>query len=153
MVEKVEHKIIMKWNCCWILSIWIWCEFTGIHFEILATLKWNGGFKNKVRLRSWDWCCQWGVLRHLMCLKESSSPGPDGISPFTLRKCVLPLSLIFKKSWATFALPEDKLSSNNYRLISLISSVSKVLERVVCEQLLHFAFTHHIVPREQHGYF
>lgn len=110
------------------------------------------------------------VLRHLLCLKESSSPGPDGISPFTLRKCApaiaLPLSLIFRKSLATSALPRewlrasvtpifkggDKLSPNNYRPISLTSSISKVLEKVVCEQLLHFALTHHIVPREQHGF-
>lgn len=46
----------------------------------------------------------------------------------------------------------DELWPINYRPISLTSSVSKVWKRVVCDQLLHFALTHHIKRRKQHGF-
>lgn len=110
------------------------------------------------------------VLGCLLGLRASSSPGLDGLTPFTLRKCApaiaLPLTLIFRKSLSTSVLPNDwlrasvtpiykkgdKLSPENYRPISLTSTVSKVLEKIICEQLVQFALANNIIPPQQHGF-
>ena len=46
----------------------------------------------------------------------------------------------------------DAKELKNYRPVSCLSAASKVLEKVVCEQLTKFAETHKILPDNQHGF-
>ena len=46
----------------------------------------------------------------------------------------------------------DCKDPKNYRPVSCLPAASKVLEKVVCEQLTRFAETYHILPNNQHGF-
>lgn len=116
------------------------------------------------------WIDEETVEKYLLELKVDTSPGRDGITSRLLKYCAkamaVPLSTIFSKSFRDSCLPcdwlsatvtpifkkGDKLSPLNYRPISLVSSVAKVLERIICDQLIKFAMEHSIIPREQHGF-
>ena len=41
---------------------------------------------------------------------------------------------------------------SNYRPLSLLSTVAKVAERVVCDQLMTYLMTHDILTDSQHGF-
>ena len=95
------------------------------------------------------------VERVLASLDVSKAPGPDGVLPSILKCCskVLAPSLteIFNRSLSTGIFPsafklanitplvkskdEDPLAASNHRGISLNSILSKVLERIVQDQL------------------
>ena len=46
----------------------------------------------------------------------------------------------------------DKLEPNNYRPVSILPTVSKITERIVCEQLMTYLLDHNILCSEQHGF-
>ena len=46
----------------------------------------------------------------------------------------------------------DSSDVNNYRLVSLLSAASKVLEKVVCNQIIRFLETNGLLPENQHGF-
>ena len=46
----------------------------------------------------------------------------------------------------------DPKDPKNYRPISCLAAASKVLEKVVCEQLTRFVEIHHLLPDSQHGF-
>ncbi|XP_044766292.1 uncharacterized protein LOC123322410 [Coccinella septempunctata] len=46
----------------------------------------------------------------------------------------------------------DKLSPDNYRPISLLSAVAKVMERIISEKLLEFSLSNGLISDEQHGF-
>ena len=46
----------------------------------------------------------------------------------------------------------DVTDMKNYRPISCLPAASKVLEKVVCEQLTRFAETHKMLPNNRHGF-
>ena len=100
--------------------------------------------------------------------KCGKSPGPDGILPEvlvyggqTLKKFLFALLTIF---WTTQVLPADLINPNltilfkkgdrsdcgNYRGISLLSVVGKVLADILLQRL-HFVLTD-VYPESQHGY-
>ena len=92
----------------------------------------------------------------LMKLKRSHSSGPDGIPNVLLKNMAQvllgPLALLFKrrtavvfitKIWKTTRIvPILKKGStwkaSNYRLISLTSTVSKVIKRIITDQLMFY---------------
>lgn len=100
--------------------------------------------------------------------KLGKSPGPDGILPeilvyggLTLKRFLVTLFTIF---WATEQLPTDLVNPNitilfkkgnrsicgNYRGISLLSTVGKVIADIILQRLKSVIET--VYPESQHGY-
>ena len=46
----------------------------------------------------------------------------------------------------------DQKEMKNYRPVSCLTAASKVLEKVVCQQLTQFVETHKLLPNSQHGF-
>ena len=108
------------------------------------------------------------VLRKLSEIKVSKASGPDNISGFLLKSCgdifCGPLANLFRKALRSGAYPSQWKVANlvaihksgkrqniaNYRPISLLPRVSKVFEKIVCEQIMQ-----HVQPaiaEQQHGF-
>lgn len=103
--------------------------------------------------------------------KLSCSPGPDNISAVLLHRCsaslLRPLSLIMQQSFNTSSLPSmwktavvrpiykkgDKLDPANYRPISLISIVAKIMESIIVDDLRGFIEDCSLIPEAQHGFY
>jgi hypothetical protein len=110
------------------------------------------------------------ILRKLQTIKPTSCPGPDNISPSILRNCShplsFPLSLLMEQSFHSSTLPCDwrtayitpihksgnRLKANNYRPISLTSSVVKIMESIIVDRLDSFTSEFAIIPKEQYGF-
>jgi hypothetical protein len=76
-------------------------------------------------------------LSHIFNLSLST-----GIFPSKLKQCrVVP---IFKTG--------DQLECDNYRPISLLSSISKVLEKIVAEKLIHHLTSNDLLYMHQYGF-
>ena len=105
-------------------------------------------------------------LSKLHCNKAC---GPDGIHVNVLRNVLdfdKPLCILYKKSLLTSEIPQDwkdanitplfkkgsRLSSNNYRPISLTSQIVKILERIIYDQLMEHAVTNNLISCHQHGF-
>lgn len=108
------------------------------------------------------------LLQKLKCLDDSKGAGPDGISPFFIKRCseclVIPLLTIFNNSLSTEVFPKhwkiakvvpifkngDNTSVKNYRPISVLSTFGKVLESMVCSVMQsHFK---QYISLHQHGF-
>ena len=103
-------------------------------------------------------------------LKNKTSFGPDNISSKLLKiilpQIVDPLCHLFNLSFQTGYIPiqlklakvvpvfksGDKHSFTNYRPISLLSSISKLLEKIVAKQMVGFLNKHHILYANQYGF-
>ena len=67
------------------------------------------------------------------------------------------VTLIFPNKWKhphvlPFFKSGDKEEASNYRPISLLPILSKVLEKVVAMQLMHYLEANHILSNHQHGF-
>lgn len=111
-----------------------------------------------------------GVEKLLKGLKPGKAAGPDGIKTkilLELSKEISPiLTLIFKKSLLTGKVPEDwknahvspiykkgdKTNPENYRPISLTCICCKLLEHIVCSNIMKHADNHNILYPLQHGF-
>lgn len=109
------------------------------------------------------------VLAKLSRLNVRKGPGGDGIPTIFLRNCAdnlaLPLKILFNLSLSEGHFPAewkkalivpifksgDRQNVQNYRPISILSTVSKVFESLMYDHLLA-AFKTKIIP-EQHGFF
>ena len=103
-------------------------------------------------------------------LKPKSSAGHDNISSKLLRQIgdivAYPLSIIVKQSLCTGIFPHriklakvmplykkyDNKLSGNYRPISLLSSISKVFEKIVFDQLYDYLITNGLLFVSQYGF-
>jgi len=113
------------------------------------------------------------VERLLKSLDGSKAAGPDGISPLYLKRCsssfVLPITKIINESLSTGTFPDefktatvcpihksgDRTDASNYRPVSLLPIVSKLVEKVVHRQLMAFIEDNselHLLPPEQFAY-
>ena len=110
------------------------------------------------------------VLRKLETLKENKSSGADGISPKLLKlgaqHLAAPLTHLINESLAHGQVPTamkiakvlpiykgkgDQTECSNYRLISVLTVVSKVLESIVNEQLQTYLADNSIITLKQCG--
>lgn len=109
------------------------------------------------------------VEQKLLSLDVKKGAGPDGIPPLLLKKCSSalsnPLQKLFQLSFHSGVFPDawklsilfpiyksgDKADIKNYRGISILSSIPKVLESIITDDLF-FNFKH-VIAAEQHGFF
>ena len=100
------------------------------------------------------------MFRILSTLDGSKAVGIDGISPLFLRHCAValtpPLTRLFNLSLSSHSLPlewrtrlvkpifksGDKCNVVNYRPISLLPAVSKVLERIMYNNVIDYVCQH-----------
>ena len=103
-------------------------------------------------------------------MSKKKTAGRDGIS----QECLLlgqeilaaPLTTIINQSVNTGVFPSqwkeavvvpilkkgDAKDLKNYRPVNCLAAASKVLEKVVCEQLTRYTEVHGILPNSQHGF-
>ena len=110
------------------------------------------------------------VLNCLKALKTNTSPGPDLIHPFLLKNCATsiakPLYLIFCISLRTGTFPSiwkdahvtpihkggSITSIENYRPICILSSLSKVFEKIISKFLKDYLLDQNFIHHSQHGF-
>ena len=103
-------------------------------------------------------------------MKNKKSSGNDGIDNCLLKSIILyiasPLAHIFNLSLSTGSVPNsikiakvipifkkgDALETNNYRPISLLPSLSKVLEKLIFTRVTNFLCTNNIICENQFGF-
>jgi hypothetical protein len=108
------------------------------------------------------------VLKALLDLDVSKASGPDNLSPHVLKNCARQLapslSALFNLSMATGTIPEqwktanvvpifksgDKCDVSNYRPISLLCIVSKVMERCIVDHA--YGLVQEDIHPVQHGF-
>lgn len=110
------------------------------------------------------------VLSAINTLKPKNSSGTDEITAKMIKNCkteiALPLTDLINKSLRQGIFP-DKLKiakiypkyksgqtteTNSYRPISLISTFSKLIEKIVLNQLLQYLLQHNLLNSQQHGF-
>ena len=110
------------------------------------------------------------VYHALMKLKRSRSSGPDGI-PNVLLKSIAqvlsrPLALLFERCMVVVFIPKiwktarivptmkkrSPLKASNYRPISLTSTVSKVMECIITDQLMSCLSDNNLLSSQQFGF-
>ena len=103
-------------------------------------------------------------------LKPKLSSGPDNISTKLLKQMIpvimVPLVHLFNLSFQTGYIPmelktakvipiyksEENYLFTNYRPISLLSSLSKLLEKIVAKQVVGFLYKKQILYQHQYGF-
>ncbi len=108
------------------------------------------------------------IRRALERLDSQSAPGPDGIHPLLLRALSnlkhVPLTMLFQKCLDSYRLPRpwkyglmkpmfkggDSSTLSNYRPVTLTSTVGKIMEKLVVEELDKFLSGSPC--NEQHGF-
>ena len=122
-------------------------------------------------------CLDWieitrsNVFNTLQQLDTTKAPGPDRIHNIVLKSCASslcnPLTTLFQRSLSEGVLPSEwKLAEvtaiykhkgnrndpNNYRPISLTSSICKIMERIVNNALLKHLTTNNLITANQFGF-
>lgn len=110
------------------------------------------------------------VRKLLLKINPNKAMGPDDIHPRVLKEladCIyFPLFCIFRMSLDSGVVPEmwklanvtpifkkgDKLTTENYRPVSLTSQVCKLCEKLVRERIVNFFESNNIFCNEQHGF-
>ena len=110
------------------------------------------------------------VEKVVKVLNPKSSCGKDGISTILLKKIIpeikAPLTIIINQTLKTGIFPGklkiakvlplfkkgDKTVFTNYRPISLLSSISKIFERIIFDQLYKYFVTNKLSYSSQYGF-
>ncbi|XP_057299217.1 uncharacterized protein LOC130629860 [Hydractinia symbiolongicarpus] len=110
------------------------------------------------------------TMKHLQSLKRKKSVGLDDLPSWLLKDCMeviaSPLTYIINMSFETSTFPSDwkrtkvlplfksgaRSSVNNYRPISVIPAISKVIEKVVHEQLTAYLESNNLINNNQFGF-
>jgi len=106
----------------------------------------------------------------LLKLKVDKSPGPDGLHPRILKELgqviSYPLKIIFSKSLEEAHVPTAwklanvkpiykkglKSDKANYRPVSLLSVLNKVLETLISERIVDYLMKNGLISKYQHGF-
>ena len=111
------------------------------------------------------------IVSAIKATRINSAPGPDGIPPVLLHKCIdslaNPLHIILKKSFENSDVPQtwkealitpifknkgQKSDPSQYRPISLTSTLAKLLERIIRIYLIQYLEVNNAFPDSQHGF-
>ena len=110
------------------------------------------------------------VLKHFSSLKRKKSVGLDNIPSWLLKDCSIviakPLSYIINLSLSTCIYPTDWKRSkviptyksaassdiHNYRPISVIPAISKIIEKVIHNQLSSYLEVNELINKNQFGF-
>ena len=110
------------------------------------------------------------VQRLLSQLNANKSTGPDGIGNWVLKHCSsslsIPLTTLFNKSlrdgiflsvWKQANIcpvfkKGDKSDKTNYRPISLLSNMSKILEKIVYKRLYEYLMDNNLLTQHNSGF-
>ena len=106
----------------------------------------------------------------IQALRPKSSSGYDGLSNKLLKELdmeiSLPLSIIFNKSLEEGVFPDrmkaadvtplfkskDQTNKNNYRPISLLLTISKILEKIMYKRTYNFLHHNDLIYHSQYGF-
>uniref|UniRef100_A0A1B6GU06 Reverse transcriptase domain-containing protein n=1 Tax=Cuerna arida TaxID=1464854 RepID=A0A1B6GU06_9HEMI len=110
------------------------------------------------------------VIKTINSLPAKVSAGVDEVSPKLLKACkyeiAIPLTTIINMSFQSGKFPShlklskvipifkqgDQCEATNYRPISLVSTFSKVIEKIVLTRLLNYLTHHNLLTEQQHGF-
>lgn len=113
---------------------------------------------------------QKGVEQQLINIDVKKSLGPDGISPYTLKRCAhqlaIPLAHLYRLclkeqewpylwKWARVVAAHKKNSKSsvkNYRPISLLSVVGKIFEKIIADEVSCFLDQNLLLSDKQFGF-
>ena len=139
------------------------------HFAV-SILRGHFGFVNSQNSFTFDEVSENDTLKLLCSLKESKSTGPDKINARLVKdsaKVICPtLTKIFNNSLQQGIFPEDlknatispiykngdKSDCSNYRPISVLSNVAKILEKIVYNQLISYINENNNLTNSQFGF-
>ena len=111
-----------------------------------------------------------GILKLIKSLNINKASGPDNISARVLTICaeeIAPiLMILFTQSFNSGELPNDWLTANitpafkkgdksnpsNYRPISLTSLCCKLMEHILCHNIMNYLESNHILNDYQYGF-
>ena len=111
-----------------------------------------------------------GILKLIKSLNINKASGPDNISARVLTICtkeIVPiLTILFTQSFNSGELPNDWLTANinpvfkksdksnpsNYRPISLTSLCCKLMEHILCYNIMNYLESNHILNNYQYGF-
>nr|CAH8832437.1 unnamed protein product [Trichobilharzia regenti]CAH8838028.1 unnamed protein product [Trichobilharzia regenti]CAH8850437.1 unnamed protein product [Trichobilharzia regenti]CAH8867144.1 unnamed protein product [Trichobilharzia regenti] len=110
------------------------------------------------------------IVQAIKSLKPSTSTGPDGLASIIFKNsgCDIPLLLLkffsismdtgtYPSEWKTsFIIPHyksgDRANVRNYRPINITPVISRIMEKVVKDQLSDYLIREDLVTRSQHGF-
>lgn len=111
------------------------------------------------------------IISHIKNTKNSTAPGPDGIKTLLIKKlstagagiltliiCACLKLSYFPEQWKhAYVIPIKKPGKNgqivgNYRPISLLSNIAKILEKVIAVRLQQHTEELNVLPDSQHGF-
>ncbi|XP_046666455.1 uncharacterized protein LOC124358207 [Homalodisca vitripennis] len=110
------------------------------------------------------------VKKTIMAMKSKPSAGIDDVSSILLKHCVdeitLPLTDIMNKSLAQGIFPADlkiakiipikkqpqSTEAGHFRPISLVSTISKIFEKIVLTRLITHLMDNNLLSKHQHGF-
>lgn len=110
------------------------------------------------------------VLKNIDSLNSTHSKGPDSLNTHILKiikhNIALPLSFIFNKSFSTGVFPDHLKKSivipiyksglknqvENYRPISLLSAISKIIEKIFKNRLSNYVESRKLLSTNQFGF-
>ena len=112
-----------------------------------------------------------GDVEKILFSQGHSAPGTDGIPGVFFKRLAsvlaLPMCILFHQSLYQCAIPdmwraanitplykgkENRQASDSYQPISLTNLASKILERLICNQIKTFWLTNNIICDEQHDF-
>lgn len=110
------------------------------------------------------------VMQAIKMINSNSSPGPDGVPPILLKKCIntlsKPIYLLWKKSLEIGKIPTELKEAiitpihkggsrgvpANYRPVSLTSHIIKIFERILGKFLIKYLEDNKHLNERQHGF-
>ena len=110
------------------------------------------------------------IIKTCLSVKSKTSTGHDGVNNKLLKLIIPhiaePLCHIFNQSFQLGIFPDtykiskvipvfkcgDKSDPNNYRPISLLPAISKILEKIVYKRVINFIFANNLIYPEQYGF-
>jgi hypothetical protein len=149
-------------NMCQIFNIYFSSVFNKKQYDIPEINKTENPDLNNITFTEED------IIKELKNLNTSKAPGPDGVSTRVLKECsaalAKPVQQLFNQSIEEATLPSEWKTANvvpihkkgpktevsNYRPVSLLPIISKVLERSILNKIIDIISPE--ISKLQHGF-